>query len=266
MSFYHVNPLSLFMNPFLSVIRKNALTVFFLLGLAAFCNAQNTRKADIIVLKSNTRLDVTIQEVQENIVKYKKLADPDGPVFSVKKEEIASILYGNGEVATFPDTSTDEFFKQDSGVKPVEPVKRPVATNEFDAMIFSQNSTQLKESYRYYKSKSKRGLVSGIVWTVLGSISMGVGAALITDNGYYNSNYNYNYNDNSEAGAALVIGGLIGGATLGTIGFVKAGRNGSKATRIRRELGRRGESVSFRLKPGYNAATGAGYLSLKMTF
>lgn len=255
------------MKPFLSVIVRNALTLFFLLNLAGFCHAQNTRKPDVIVLKNNTKLEVSIQEVEENVIKYKKLSDPDGPVFSVKKAEIASVLYGNGDVSTFPETSGDVFFKQDNNVEPVFQNQQPIPKNSFDETIFAYKPNQLRKAYQYYRSKSKRGLVSGIVCTVLGTISMGVGAALINDNYYYsNGYYASTYNNNQGTGVALLIGGLVGGATFGTIGFVKAGRNGSKATRIRRELTRRGEPLTFKLRPGYNAANGAGYLSLRMNF
>jgi hypothetical protein len=255
------------MKPFLSVIKKNALILFFLLGLAGFCHAQNTRKPDIIVLKNNTKLEVSIQEVEDSVIKYKKLSDPDGPVFSVKKAEIASVLYGNGDVSTFPDTSGDVFFKQENGVEPVSRNPQPIPKNAFDETIFAYKPNQLRKAYQYYRSKSKRGLVSGIVWTVLGTVSMGVGTALLTNTNYIYNGYNsYSYNNNEGAGAALLIGGLVGGATFGTIGFVKAGRNGSKATRIRRELVRRGEPITFKLRPGYNAANGAGYLSLKINF
>jgi hypothetical protein len=80
---------------------------------------------------------------------------------------------------------------------------------------------------------------------------MGVGAALINDNYYYsNGYYASTYNNNQGTGVALLIGGLIGGATFGTIGFVKAGRNGSKATRIRREILRRGKEFLLNFNQG----------------
>lgn len=40
-------------------------------------------------------------EVDENVVKYRKISDPEGPVYSVRKSEIASIKYGNRETETF---------------------------------------------------------------------------------------------------------------------------------------------------------------------
>lgn len=257
------------MKSILSFVKTNVLALFLVVGSAGFCHAQTARKPDIIVLKNNTKLEVVIQEVEEIVIKYKKLTDLEGPLFSVKKSEIASVLYGNGDVATFPDVASDVFFGQENNARPFEQNNpRPVPRNKFEEIMYAQNPNQLRQSYQYYKSKSKKGLVLGIVFTVLGTVSMGVGTALITNSGY-NNNYNgyYTYNsNNADAGAALLIGGLIGGATFGTIGFVKAGKNGSKATRIKRELIRRRESVTFNFSPGYNAANQSGYLSLKMNF
>jgi len=257
------------MKSFLPFTKANFL-VFFLLSILVNAGyAQTVRKPDIIVLKSNTKLEVVIQEVDENVIKYKKLTDLEGPLFSVRKSEIASVLYGNGDVATFPDTSSDVFFRQENNTRAIEPISpQPVPRNKFEEIIYAQNPNQLRQSYQFYRSKSKRGLALGIVFTVLGTVSMGVGAGLITNSGYNSSSsgyYIYN-NSNAEAGTALLIGGLVGGATFGTIGFVKAGKNGSKATRIKRELIRRRESVTFNFKPGYNAATQSGYLSLRMNF
>lgn len=255
------------MKSILFFVKSTFIVFVFFIGLSGICQAQNGRKPDIIILKNDTKLEVSIQEVEEHVIKYKKLTDLNGPVFSVKKAEIASVLYGNGDVATFSDTASDTFFKEENSAKLVERNPQPIATNKFDETIFAQKPNQLRQSYQYYKSKSKRGLVSGIVWTVLGTVSMGVGAALLTNTSYNYNGYNsYSYNNNEGAGAALLIGGLVGGATFGTIGFVKAGKNGSKATRIRRELMRRGEPISLRFSPGFNPVTQSGFLSLKLNF
>ena len=106
----------------------------------------------------------------------------------------------------------------------------------------------------------------GIISSVLGTVAMGVGNALIVNSGVDYINGYYTYNDTRGAGVALFIGGLVGGATFGTIGFVKAGKNGSKASRIKKELLRRRESITFSIKPGYNTVSQAGYLSLKVNF
>lgn len=56
---------------------------------------------DIIVLKNATRIDAIIVEVDDNVIRYRKASNPNGPLFSQKTSEIASVIYANGEVQTF---------------------------------------------------------------------------------------------------------------------------------------------------------------------
>ncbi|WP_221389556.1 hypothetical protein [Dyadobacter sp. NIV53] len=254
------------MKTFLPLAKAYFLAFFLLFILVQTGYGQTVRKPDVIILKNNTKLEVSIQEVEESAIKYKKLNDSEGPLFSIKKTEIASILYGNGDVSTFPDASSDVFFKQENVSKPFELNPQPAPRNAFEQTIYAYNPNQLRKAYQFYRSKSKHGLVLGIVSSIVGTVAMGVGSAIIVNNNDFYSNGYSSYNDNSDAGAILLIGGLVGGVTFGTIGFVKAGKNGSKASRIRKELIRRREPLAFSIKPGYNTATQSGYLSLKINF
>ena len=56
---------------------------------------------DIIVCKDSKRIDAKIIEVSQEEIKYKKFDFQDGPTFSLKTNEISSIIYSNGEVAAF---------------------------------------------------------------------------------------------------------------------------------------------------------------------
>lgn len=112
-------------------------------------------------------------------------------------------------------------------------------------------------------------MVMGIIFTGLGVAAIGVGAALVSDPYYYDSySYDFDYDEDKYIGgvAAMVTGTLLVGG-LGTIGWIKMARNKSKARVIGNELTRRKEStVSFRVMPGYNVASRAGYFSLSMRF
>ena len=92
------------MKEFNFTFKTSMLSLLILIALVNFSFIQTGRKPDIIVMKDNTKLEVLIQEVDEHVVKYKKVLDPDGPVYSVKKTEIASIQYGNGEVENFDNS------------------------------------------------------------------------------------------------------------------------------------------------------------------
>jgi hypothetical protein len=83
------------------ILKTRLLSLLFLIALVNFSFIQTSRKPDVIVMKDNTKLEVLIQEVDEHVVKYRKVSDPEGPVYSVRKTEIASIKYGNRETETF---------------------------------------------------------------------------------------------------------------------------------------------------------------------
>lgn len=60
---------------------------------------------DIIVTRNSDRIDAKIVEVSESEVKYKKTSDTDGPTFVIESSKIATVIYANGDVQTFEQTS-----------------------------------------------------------------------------------------------------------------------------------------------------------------
>ncbi|GGN07782.1 hypothetical protein GCM10010967_49230 [Dyadobacter beijingensis] len=256
---------------------KSQLLAMLMLLLVAQAYAQTPRKADVIILRDESRLEVLIQEVDNEIVKYKKLSDPEGPLFSVKKSEIASIRYGNGEVETFEATLEVQSYysptkpeapqrEEPKPVRraPVGPVKPSV---QFADDVRSSSPEHLRSMYKYYKSHSKTGMIMGIVGTSVGIVVAGIGtgivASAVDDNGNFKS-----YQDELRArkGAYMMVGGFAGAATFGTVGFIKAGKNGSKASRIRRELIRRGEPLTFGIRPSFNPMLRTGNVTFAVNF
>src|SRR6218665_3176204 len=64
--------------------------------LCFFCAGMQAQ--DMIVKKDGSILKGKIMEVSEESVKYKKADNPDGPMYTISKENILSINYANGEV------------------------------------------------------------------------------------------------------------------------------------------------------------------------
>lgn len=56
---------------------------------------------DIIITRSSEKISAFIEEVGPDYIKYHKKSDPKGPLFRLEAYEIATIIYGNGEVQTF---------------------------------------------------------------------------------------------------------------------------------------------------------------------
>ncbi|MCE6990727.1 hypothetical protein [Dyadobacter sp. CY323] len=244
--------------------------MLFLCAIATFCSAQTQRKPDIIMLRGDSKLEVFIQEVDESVVKYKKLTDPEGPLFTVKKSEITSIKYGNGEVETFEAVLEVPSYYTPSSAQPnsVKPAAAPPRNgNKLMEEIRASPSDQLRATYKFYKAKSKGGLIMGIAGTSAGVLVAGIGTGILASATDANGNF-ATYADERRAlrGAWMMIGGFAGATTFGTVGFIKFGKNGSKANRIRRELIHRGEPLAWRINPGFNPVTQSGYVRVSLNF
>lgn len=68
------------------------LTILF----SAYVSAE-----DIIVTRSSQRISAIIEEVGPDYIKYHSSSNPDGPLFRLEAYEIATVIYGNGDVQTF---------------------------------------------------------------------------------------------------------------------------------------------------------------------
>ncbi len=63
---------------------------------------------DVIVMKDGSTVLSKVIEVEEKEVKYKKHSNIDGPVYTIKKENILSINYENGERDDYGDVRKQE--------------------------------------------------------------------------------------------------------------------------------------------------------------
>ncbi len=63
--------------------------------------ATQTYAQDMIYKKNGSVINAKVEEVTHRIVKYKKEGNPDGPVYTIEKEEVAKIEYPNGGVDIF---------------------------------------------------------------------------------------------------------------------------------------------------------------------
>ncbi|CAG5010339.1 hypothetical protein DYBT9275_04696 [Dyadobacter sp. CECT 9275] len=248
-------------------------TVLSSLLLLILCSqllfAQDVRKPDVILLRDNTKLEVIIQEVDDQKIKYKKLSNPDGPVFTIKKSDITSIMYSNGETEIMEATIEVPNYYSPSAQTPHknERYEARAPRNQFEQEIQTADAERLRMMFTHYKSKSRQGLTLAIGGMSAGIIAMGIGVGIIANavdsQGYYKSQQD---EQRAKTGAYLVLGGFAGAATFGTIGFVRAGKNNSKAGKAKRELTRRNEPLKVSFSPGFDLQHKAGYIGLSMSF
>jgi len=82
-----------------SAIKKTMLAVCFI-AITCACYAQ-----DIIVTKDSRRYNALVTEVNPDNVRFRLYDNQDGPVYSLPKSDIVTIIYRNGYVETFQTTA-----------------------------------------------------------------------------------------------------------------------------------------------------------------
>jgi len=237
------------------------LSLFLL--VTSFCQAQTARKNDIIILRDNTKLEVIIQEVQDQNVRYKKITDQEGPVFSVKKSDILSILYGNGETEDFEEKSQvyfDEIASPPSvtSYKKTEPEPSLPIQN-----IREWDSNQLRANYKFYLKKADNYRKMGSIGAIGGATLTGVGIGIMAGASNINS---YNGFGQFLGGYIVFMAGIGAGIPLTIVGFVKKKSYTKKALLVKDELRRRKEPFAFNFAPAFNPATQYAGLTVKMSF
>ena len=92
---------------------KQFLFTFIFVVLTVFCFAQ-----DIIVTTDARKIEAKILEISETEVKYKENDNLEGPTFIISTNNISSIVYANGKVTLYQQSSTEEKGKSDIGSEP----------------------------------------------------------------------------------------------------------------------------------------------------
>ena len=110
------------------------ITTLVLMSLSLAVSAQ-----DIIVTRDNKRIDANITEVSGDNIRYKKANSPDGPVFVMPVKDINSIVYKNGDVQTFEETTATQ--------------SQPAAVSATPASITASNAASEPTVYKALEFK-----------------------------------------------------------------------------------------------------------------
>ena len=226
--------------------------------------AQNLRKFDLIIKRDSSKIEALITEVDNQAVKYKKYSDQEGPLFSILKSDISSIVYGNGEVENF-DVKAEAYF--DEVPAPVIPYQsqnpvRRYRTGALEAL----DTEQLRMNYKFYLKKANSYKKLGLASSIGGGALMIIGVALMSNSttNYYNGpNSGY---DRAVGGAMLFTTGLLAGIPLTIVGFVKKHSYNKKALLVQEELRRRKAPLVFHARPGFDFSTQSAHISLRLNF
>ncbi len=247
----------------------------FLLFILVVCSShfsfsQTTRKNDLIIKRDSSRVEALILEIDEQVVKYKKYSDQEGPTFSLNKKEIASIVYGNGEVELFA-AEPEIYF--DESPAPVIPhnnqYKNGPITRHRGGAIQSQSTDQLKFNYSFYLKKASTYRTMGLVGTSVGLLMTAAGIITVSaaERDYSSTGYSSAYENRVTGGVLLVTAGICAGVPFSIIGLVKSRSYKKRALRTHEELRRRSEPLSLHsISPGYNLQNQSANLTIRMTF
>ena len=83
---------------------------------------------DIIVTNEGNKIEAKVTEVEVDVIKYKKFGDNDGPIYTMKKTDISTILYENGSVDVFkrePQPKQNNMYGDYYGYNNYDPYKIP---------------------------------------------------------------------------------------------------------------------------------------------
>ena len=106
---------------------------------------------DVITKKSGAEIEARILKIGPSEIEYKRFDNPDGPIFTMLKSDIATIRYENG---------TEDDFQEEE--------KQPV--NTFSGDLFVKGQTDATLHYRSYGAAGTGTLITGLLSPLVGLI------------------------------------------------------------------------------------------------
>jgi len=125
------------LNTILSKIFSHKLHTF----IALFFVAATAHAQDYIYMKDGSEYKAKVEEITPDLIKFKKFDQPDGPLRTVRVQDVISIRYQDGTEEVFTKTIEDK--------KVVETEKEPKADN----FVYSYEATE--EETKPEKTKTK---------------------------------------------------------------------------------------------------------------
>lgn len=107
---------------------------------------------DIIVLQNGDIVKAKVIEIGQTEVKYRKISNLNGPIYSINKNEIFSISYENGEKEVFNDNPTKHKLEANSDSQNSVTVVSPAEDN--DNIISEYN--------QYYSGDKEKKIKNGL--------------------------------------------------------------------------------------------------------
>lgn len=257
-------------------------------GLAMLCvlAAQTIWASDVIFMRSGEEVEAQVLEITQTQIKYKKVSNLNGPVYSVEQSDVFMVKYQNGEKDLFATEQLQRNVQADASIELENPdaalaygtasftglvvnnVDKPVsvdgkAINEQEYLALAQKNC--KKAYDQYMSglKFKKNgnimLAVGVPVFAVGSIMAIVGAVNMM-NDYYPESFSYDNGMSYQTAESLYYSGTImasvgGTVALGSIPFYIIGKNkrrGSFET-YNKAIKEQQSSMALEFQAGYSS-------------
>lgn len=134
---------------------KNIIFVglFCISSLISFAQV---RKPDFLFKKDKTTIEAIIVQIDEDEIKYRKFANPQGPIFGVKRTEIIKIVYSNGETEMINGKSEKMDKPSKTASKPKDAPKKDAEKSQ-DKVAKTEKSESTQKASRVAPSNSDGG-------------------------------------------------------------------------------------------------------------
>ena len=123
-------------------------------------NGDYSRKVDndLILLRNGGEINALIIEISQSEIKYKRASNPNGPLYTIDKNEVEKVVYPNGEMDLFA------FIEPDDG-----------NPKQQEAVAAADNSTLIKMYNKEYPTRKGRTMnQKKIKSTTLGFVYWGI--------------------------------------------------------------------------------------------
>lgn len=129
------------------------LLVFFIVQLSLAQDTTQVVKADTLVFRNQIKLKVKITEVEPTLVRYRKMNNLEGPVYSTYKSDILKICYANGTVDRIDSLSSANRFQKKA-------MPGLSSFGEDDQRLYNKGAAEARENYRYRGDAIGTGITS----------------------------------------------------------------------------------------------------------
>jgi len=160
---------------------------YLLLTVIVLLFASAMYAQDVIVTTKAEKISAKVTEVDVDVIKYKMHDYQDGPTYTLKKSEIVSIIYQNGQVVVFEQTKEET----PQPTQSVKSAQQSTANPDYESFKRLDDDAMSKflekndeESYKIFhageklKAAGKGVLIPGIVLSAGGLVTIIVGEVI----------------------------------------------------------------------------------------